>query len=78
LPTASEIFYGRQAYRVREGDRPYLEKLTLAAADIETSRNKLAHPIKTAHQADLPLRAIAAAANVSHEQVRRIIRRVDT
>lgn len=78
MPSVSEIFYGRKAYRVREDNRPYLDEVTRAAADIEASRSNLARAIKTAHQADVPLRAIAAVANVSHEQVRRILKRSDT
>ena len=75
MPTVDEILYGRKAYRVRDHDRPYLDRITDAAQELQVARTKLDNAVSSAHQADVPLRAIAAAANVSHEQVRRIVKR---
>jgi hypothetical protein len=75
MPTVGEVLYGRKAYRVRDDDRPRLDHVTKAANELQTARNNLDEAVRSAHQADVPLRAIAAAANVSHEQVRRMLRR---
>lgn len=41
----------------------------------QAARTNLANAVSAAHEAGVPLRAIAAAANVSHEQVRLIVKR---
>jgi type II secretory pathway component PulM len=75
MATVGEVFYGRRAYRVQDSDRPHLERITTAAAELEAARGKLALAVSSAREADVPLRAIASAANVSHEQVRRMAKR---
>jgi|GraSoiStandDraft_60_1057301.scaffolds.fasta_scaffold383327_2 hypothetical protein len=71
----SEVAYGRKAYQVRDRDRALTEPIAAAAAELETAQDKLIQSIATARQADVPLRAIAAAANISHEQARRLVKR---
>ena len=75
MPTVSEVLYGRKAYRVGDDDRPHLDCIATAANEVQTAREKLDEAVRAAHREDIPLRAIAAAANVSHEQVRRIVKR---
>jgi hypothetical protein len=75
MATVSEVLYGRKAYRVGDRDRPHLDDVASAANELQAVRTKLDEAVRAAHQADVPLRAIAAAASVSHEQVRRMLRR---
>jgi hypothetical protein len=72
--TVREILYGRKGVRVREEHEPYLAAVKRAANELEASRDSFATALRAAHDADVPLRAIAAAAGVSHEQVRRLVR----
>lgn len=53
-----------------------LEKVERAAAKAAVSHDRLETAIREAHAAGQPLRKIAQAAGVSHEQVRRILSRV--
>jgi hypothetical protein len=69
-----EVLYGRKGVRVRPEHRPYLRAVERANSRLETSRTALATAVRTAHDADVPFRAIAAAAGVSHEQARRIVK----
>jgi DNA invertase Pin-like site-specific DNA recombinase len=75
MPTLDELLYGRRAYRVGAGAQPYLDRISDAAAEVEAARARLTEAMGAARQADVPLRAIASAAHVSHEQVRRILKR---
>ena len=50
-----------------------LKAIEQAAAKAAASREALETAIRAAHAEGASLRAIAAAANVSHEQVRRIL-----
>lgn len=72
--SAHEILFGRKGFRVREEHQPYLEAVERAARDLEGSRHAVAAAVCSAHDADVPFRAIAAAAGVSHEQARRIVK----
>ena len=74
MPTVNEVLYGRKAYKVRDCDRQHLDQIADAAKELQAARGKLIDAIGSAHKADVPLRAIARAANVSHEQVRRIVK----
>jgi hypothetical protein len=71
--TAQEVLYGRKGFRVREQHQPYLVAVEGATRKLKASRTALAAAVCSAHDADVPFRAIAAAAGVSHEQVRRIV-----
>jgi hypothetical protein len=71
-----EVLYGRRGVRVREEHEAYLDAVADAARDVERSRAALSAALCRARDADVPFRAIAAAAGVSHEQVRRIVRAV--
>ena len=75
MVTLSELVYGRKGYRLRPHDEPLLEKVKAAADGVSKAQAELAQAIVTAHGADVPLRGISAAAGISHEQVRRIVRR---
>jgi hypothetical protein len=70
--SVQEILYGRKGFRVREEHEPYLMTVERTARELEASRAALAAAIRAARDADVPFRAIAAAAGVSHEQARRI------
>jgi hypothetical protein len=72
--SVQEILYGRKGFRVREEHEPYLITLERTARELEASRGALAAAVCSAHEADVPFRAIAAAAGVSHEQARRIVK----
>jgi hypothetical protein len=72
--SVQQILYGRKGFRVREEHEPYLDAVERAARDLEQSRNAVAAAMCSAHEADVPFRAIAAAAGVSHEQARRIVK----
>ena len=52
-----------------------LQKVRKAAAKVAASRERLELAVHEAHAAGKPLRMIATAAQVSHEQVRRILSR---
>ena len=67
-----EVLYGRRGVRLRDEHRPFLAAVEHAARELEASRTALAVAVRAAHDADVPLRAIAAAAGFSHEHVRRI------
>ena len=71
----TEVAYGRKAYRMRDRDRALTEPIAAAAAELGAAQDKLIQAIASAHRADVPLRAIAAAANISHEQARRLVKR---
>lgn len=51
-----------------------LHKVERAAAKAAHSRAELENAMREAHESGAPLRAIAQAANVSHEHVRSLIR----
>lgn len=51
-----------------------LQKVRKAASRVAASREALELAVREAHAVGTPLRVIAEAANVSHEQVRRLIR----
>ncbi len=70
-----ELFYGRKRVRAREEHEPYLRVVEEAAAALDASRTGLTAAVRAARDADVPFRAIAAAAGVSHEQIRRIVDR---
>jgi hypothetical protein len=53
---------------------PVLRDVQKRAKAYERARNQLWTAIRTAHERGHSLRVIAAAAGLSHEQVRRIIR----
>lgn len=53
-----------------------LYKVERAAAKAAVAREGLDAAIREAHASGAPLRSIAQAAGVSHEQVRRILSRV--
>jgi hypothetical protein len=67
------VLYGRKGFRVREEHQPYLVAVEGAARELEASRSALAAAACSARAADVPFRAIAAAAGVSQEHVRRIV-----
>jgi hypothetical protein len=67
-----ELLYGRKGVRLREEHEPFLVAVGDAAREYEAGRVALAIAIVTAREADVPFRAIAAVAGLSHEQVRRI------
>jgi hypothetical protein len=69
-----EVLYGRKGVRLCEEHRPFLEAVERAADELEASRVALSVAVRAAHDADVPFRAIAAAAGFSHEQVRRIVK----
>ena len=73
MPTVREILYGRRGFRVRAEHEPVLAAVHDAARAAETAREALAAAIRSARDADVPFRAIAAAAELSHEQIRRIV-----
>lgn len=50
------------------------KRVRIAAANLEESQKFFRIQVQDAHEKGLSLRAIAAAAGVSHEQVRRMIR----
>jgi len=50
------------------------QKIERAAAKAALARERLLETIRAAHASGESLRKIAAAANLSHEQVRRIVR----
>ena len=52
-----------------------LHKVERAAAKAAAAREGLEDTIREAHASGAPLRAIAQAAGVSHEQVRRVLSR---
>jgi hypothetical protein len=68
-----DVLYGRKGVRVRAEHEAYLEAVADAAREVEKSRAALSAAVCGARDADVPFRAIAAAAGVSHEQVRRIV-----
>jgi hypothetical protein len=70
--TVQEILHGRKGVRLREEHQPYLAAVQDAAREYNARRTALATAIFTAREADVPFRAIAAVAGLSHEQVRRI------
>ena len=70
--SVQELLYGRKGVRLREEHEPYLAVVGDAAREYETGRAALATAIVRAREADVPFRAIAAVAGLSHEQVRRI------
>ena len=70
--TVQELLHGRKGVRLREEHQPYLAAVRDAAREYETRRTALATAIFNAREADVPFRAIAAVAGLSHEQVRRI------
>jgi hypothetical protein len=74
MPSVHEILYGRKGFRVCEEHKPYLITLERTARGLEAGRAALAAAVCSAHEADVPFRAIAAAAGVSHEQARRIVK----
>jgi hypothetical protein len=74
MVSVGEILYGRKGVRVREEHGHYLAAVAHAARQLDASRAALTATVCSAHDADVPLRAIAAAAGVSHEQVRRIVK----
>jgi len=51
-----------------------IAKVRRAAARVERAKTELELRIREAHDAGASLREIAAAANVSHEQIRRVLR----
>jgi hypothetical protein len=69
-----ELLYGRKGVRLREEHRPYLEAVQRAASELEARRAALLEAVRAAHNADVPFRAIAGAAGVSHEHVRRMVK----
>jgi hypothetical protein len=70
--SVQELLHGRKGVRLREEHQPYLEAVGNAASEYEASRVALATAIFRAREADVPFRALAAVAGLSHEQVRRI------
>jgi hypothetical protein len=74
MVSIEEILYGRKGVRARAEHEPQLRAVERAAKEVEVSRAALRAAVCTAHEADVPFRAIAAAAGVSHEQVRRIVK----
>ena len=70
--SVQEILYGRKGVRLREEHEPYLAAVRGAATEYEARRAALATAIVRAREVDVPFRAIAAVAGLSHEQVRRI------
>jgi hypothetical protein len=70
--TVQEILHGRKGVRLRDEHQPYLAAVGDAAREYEARRAALATAIVRAREADVPFRAIAAVAGLSHEQVRRI------
>ena len=70
--TVQELLHGRKGVRLREEHQPYLAAVADAAREYEARRAALATAIFTARKVDVPFRAIAAVAGLSHEQVRRI------
>jgi hypothetical protein len=69
-----EVLYGRKGVRLRAEHLPYLEKVEDEATQFGAQRARLASAIRAAHEADVPFRAIAAAAGISHEQARRMVK----
>jgi hypothetical protein len=70
--SVEELLHGRKGVRLREEHQPYLAAVGDAAREYEARRAALATAIFRAREADVPFRAIAAVAGLSHEQVRRI------
>jgi hypothetical protein len=73
--SVQELLHGRKGVRLREEHQPYLAAVADAAREYEARRTALATAIVKARGADVPFRAIAAVAGLSHEQVRRIAHR---
>lgn len=70
--SVQELLYGRRGVRLREEHEPYLAAVGDAAGEYQARRAALATAIVRAREAEVPFRAIAAVAGLSHEQVRRI------
>jgi hypothetical protein len=70
--SVQELLHGRKGVRLREEHEPYLAAVGNAAREYAARRAALATAILRAREADVPFRAIAAVAGLSHEQVRRI------
>jgi hypothetical protein len=68
-----ELLYGRKGVRLQAEHRPHLRRVEQEATRLEAQRTRLANAVAAARDADVPFRAIAAAAQISHEQVRRMI-----
>lgn len=56
-----------------KGD-PRVKRVRIAARNLDEAQSFFQVQVQDAHAKGLSLRAIAAAAGVSHEQVRRIVR----
>jgi hypothetical protein len=70
--SVQELLYGRKGVRLRVEHEPYLAAVGDAAREYEARRAALTTAIVRAREADVPFRAIAVVAGLSHEQVRRI------
>jgi hypothetical protein len=70
--SVQELLHGRKGVRLRAEHEPYLAAVGKTAREYEARRAALATAIFRAREADVPFRAIAAVAGLSHEQVRRI------